>query len=140
MAAVKLRPFEEEIAADFRLSGKAASPKGRWIQGYLLTYGRGNPYSMWKAYQQFAAALGINPGTYNSFKTYMWILTRKKLNLIRVVTKVRGKGFGKTYYAIRRGMEDSPLWKHPMQVAYPKTDWKAKSLDEKRALRRRYRK
>ena len=137
MAAVELRPFEEEIAADFRQFGKAASPKGRWIQGYLLTYGRGNPYSMWKAYQQFAATLGINPGTYNSFKTYLWIL--KKLGLVRVVTRVRGKGFGKTYYAIRRGMENSPLWRHPMQAAYPKTDWKIKTLGEKRALRQKYR-
>jgi hypothetical protein len=135
-----LRPFEVDIMARFRAGGKwYASPKGEWIRGYLLTYGEGCPYEMWKEYARFASILGIRPGTYTSFKTYMWIL-HKKLGLIRLVRKEVGpRWFAKSYYAIAPGMENSPLWRSPMQYAYPKTDWKIKTDEEKRRLREKYR-
>jgi hypothetical protein len=137
---MSLRPFEADIAARFKTWGKReASPKGEWIRGYLLTYGEGFSYEMWKEYTQFALLLGINPGTYTSFKTYIWIL--KKLGLVRVVRRERGvKGFRKAFYAITPGMENSPLWRSPMQVAYPTTDWKIKPDEIKRILRARYKK
>jgi len=131
--------FEVRIIERFSRGGKfAASPKGEWIRGYLLTFKEGYAYEMWKEYRQFAAYLGINPGTYISFKTYMWIL--KRLGLIRLVRRERVvRGFRKSIYAITPGMENSPLWRSPMQTAYPSIDWKIKPDEVKRALRAKYR-
>lgn len=134
-----LYPFEVAIAERFSRGGKsAASPKGEWVRGYLLTFREGYSYGMWKEYIQFAAYLGINPGTYVSFKTYIWIL--KKLRLIRLVRKERTtKGFEKSIYAITPGMENSPLWSAPMQEKYPSTSWKRLPTEIKRILRTKYR-
>jgi hypothetical protein len=132
-------PFEVGIMERFSRGGKfVASPKGEWVRGYLLTFREDYPYSMWREYTQFAGFLGINPGTYMSFKTYIWIL--KGLGLIRLVRRERVvRGFRKSFYAITPGMENSPLWRSPMQTRYPSTDWKIKPYEIKRALRARYR-
>lgn len=132
-------PFEIEIKERFSRGGKfTASPKGEWIRGYLLTFKEGYAYEMWKEYKQFAAFLAINPGSYTSFKTYMWIL--KKLGLIKLVRRESvTRGFKKSIYAITHGMENSPWWKCPMQVAYPSIDWKIKPPEIKSVLRAKYR-
>jgi hypothetical protein len=85
--------------------------------------GQASVYDMWKAYQRFASILGVRPGTYTNFKTYVWIL--KQLGLVRVVRRAPGSrgGFHKAYYAITPGMEFSPLWRRPVQALYRKTDW-----------------
>jgi len=135
-----LYPFEIEIMERFSIGGKsAASPKGEWIRYYLLTFKEDYPYKMWKEYTQFATQLGINPGTYTSFKTYIWIL--KQLGLIRLIRREKVKrGFRKSFYTITPGMENSPLWRSPMQAAYPKTDWKIKPHEIKSSLRSKYKK
>ena len=132
-------PFEVEILERFSRGGKfAASPKGEWVRGYLLTFKEGYSYEMWKEYTQFAGYLGINPGTYICFKRYMWIL--KKLGLIRLVRRERVvRGFRKSFYAIAPGMENSPIWRRPEQTMYPSVDWTVKPYEVKRALRARYR-
>jgi len=132
-----LHPFEVEIATRFGIRGKwAASPKSEWIRGYLLTFGEGYPYEMWKRYCEFARYLGIRPGTYISFARHMWLL--KRLGLIRPVKiKPRPGGFPKKVYRIVPGMEDSPLWRRPMQAMYPTTDWTRP--ERKRVYREKYR-
>ena len=123
---IELTECERDIYVRFTTGGKApwgASPKGEWIRCYLMERGPASIYDMWKAYQRFASILGIRPGTYNNFKTYIWIL--KRLGLVRVVRRAPGSrgGFRKAYYAIVPGMEFSPLWRRPVQTLYPKTDW-----------------
>ena len=132
-------PFEVEIAERFSVGGKfTASPKGEWIRGYLLTFGRGYSYEMWKEYRQFASYLGIKPGTYENFRFYMWVL--KRLGLIRLVRRGRArKGVDRRIYAIVPEMMDSPMWRRPLQAMYPSTDWTIKSPEEKSVLRRKYR-
>lgn len=49
------------------------------------------------------------------------------------------KGFGKHYYAIAPGMENSPLWRRPAQTLYPSLDWTRIPPEVKRSLRARYR-
>lgn len=118
-----LHEFELDIAARFAAMGTmGASPKAEWVRGYLMKFGRGSPYRMWREWREFAELIGARPGTYASFATYMWIL--KRLGLVRVVRRERGaRGFARAYYAIAPGMEGSPLWRRPMQVLYRKTDW-----------------
>lgn len=119
----ELRPFERDIIARFMVGGKwAASPKGEWIRGHLLDVGEDYPYRMWKLYARFCSHLGIRPGTYQNFKTYIYLL--KRLGLIRPARRERtGRGFPRTYYAIVPGAENRPEWTRPLQVLYPKTDW-----------------
>jgi len=135
----ELWAFEVPIIERFSRGGKfAASPKGEWIRGYLLTFREGYSYKMWKEYLKFAEFLDISPGTYVNFKTYIWIL--KNLGLIRLVRRERvARGFRKGIYAITPGMENSPLWRSPMQTKYPSIDWKIKPYEVKRALRAKYR-
>jgi len=143
MAKATGRPlyaFEVDIARRLAAGGKMlASPKGEWIRGYLLAFGEGCPYEMWKDYSEFADRIAIRPGTYLSFARYMWML--KRLGLITLVRREKGpRGFPKSYYAIAPGMKDSPLWARPTQALYPSTDWTIKTAEEKYRLRAKYRK
>jgi len=117
----ELWAFEVPIIERFSMGGKAAaSPKGEWIRGYLLAFREGYSYEMWKKYVYFASTLRVSPGTYTNFKTYTWIL--KNLGLIRLVRRERVvRGYRKGIYAITPGMENSPLWRSPMQARYPST-------------------
>lgn len=119
----ELYPFELEIASRFATGGKwTASPKSEWIRGYLLTFGVGYPYRMWKEYRVFAEYLGIKPGSYTVFARHIWLL--KKLGLIEPVkVEPRPGGLPRVYYRVKPGAELSPLWRRPMQILYPSTDW-----------------
>ncbi len=132
-------PFETEIMERFSRGGKlTASHKGEWIRGYLITFGIGYPYKMWKEYVRFSGYIGIKPGTYLSFARYMWIL--KKLGLIKLVRREETqKGFMRSYYRITPGMENSPLWRRPGQAMYPSIDWTRMPPETKKALREKYR-
>lgn len=141
MVRRELYPFEREILVRFALGGKfAASPKGEWIRGYLIINREGCSYEMWKEYAYFATNyLLIKPGSYINFAWYMWVL--KKLGLVRVVRVERTKrGLNKHYYAITPGMENSPLWRRPVQTLYSSTDWTIMPYEVKSALREKYRK
>ncbi len=134
----ELHRFEREIVDRFMIGGKAlASPKAEWIRGYLLTFGEGYPYGMWKTWKEFAEQIRIKPGTYTSFARYMWIL--KKLGLIIPSRTEVTKGIPRTYYIIKPGMEDSPIWVRPTQTLYPSTDWTIKPPEVRSALRAKYR-
>lgn len=133
-----LHLFEIDIARRFNIGGKSkASPKGEWIKGYLLTFGEGYAYRMWKEYKQFAKYLGIKPGTYHSFAKYMYNL--KKLGLIKLNRKESIGKLNRNYYTITPEMENSPAWKRPTQTLYPSTDWTIKPYRIKRILRTKYR-
>lgn len=130
-------PFEVEIAARFGTGGmRAASPKSEWIRGYLLYFGEGCPYRMWREYQEFARWLGIRPGSYTMFARHVWLL--KRLGLVEPVrVEPRPGGLPRVYYRVRPGAEDSPLWRRPMQALYPSTDWTIP--ERKKYYRERYR-
>ena len=119
----ELYPFEVNIATWFSMGGKRlSSPKSEWIRGYLLMFGEGYPYKMWKEYREFAEYLGIKPGSYTSFARHIWLL--KKLGLIEPVRiEPRPGGIPRTIYRVKRRMIRSPLWRRPMQALYPSTDW-----------------
>ena len=93
-----LRPFEREIIERFRFFGKQPDLltgergwKGVWIRGHLRDRRRDWVYAMWDYWRMFtesAERLGakIKPGTYQSFRTYLYTL--KKLGLVRPVPEV----------------------------------------------------
>lgn len=130
---VRLRPWEEEILKDFKSlaivtghGGRATPRKGRWIKGYLLLVERGGRpgdflqsiYRGWRDFCIKAKALrGINlgnPGTYDNFKTYFWLLEKAELVQKTMEEKAsRGGTFPRHYYVIVRRRVDSPLWLNP---------------------------
>jgi len=117
-----LRPFEAEIITEIRVhperlgtGGRSVSRKGVWIRGHLQDVGRDYPYRMWKRWKSFLedAGLKIQAGTYQAFRTYIYVLRR--FGLIR-----RAGGspstFGKKYYEINPQKINSPLWKNPFKA------------------------
>ncbi|MEM4976347.1 MAG: hypothetical protein QXT64_03370 [Desulfurococcaceae archaeon] len=120
----ELYPFELEIATRFSVGGTlTASPKSEWIRGYLLHFGEGYPYGMWKEYQVFARYLGIRPGTYADFVKYVYYLRR--LGLVVPVREgpSNRRGLPRVYYRVKPGTEMSPLWRRPLQALFPSADW-----------------
>jgi len=136
--AVVLRSFEVDILNRFKTWGLLrTSPKGEWIRGHLLDVGEDYPYRMWKLYSKFCEVLGQDPGTYQNFKTYIYLL--KRLGLIYPVRReVTNRGFPKTFYAVVPSKELDPAWTRPLQTLYPKTDWKIP--EQKTLYRLKYRK
>lgn len=140
-----LEPFEKDIITRFASFGLyTASPKGEWIRGYLKTHPPGDyPYSMWKKWKFFCeqaerVEAKIHPGTYQTFRTYIHLL--KQLGLIRCYARGVKTPTGRlsSWYTIVPERQHDPAWRHPFQTKYPKTDWKTKTLAEKRELRRKY--
>ena len=88
MERFELRPFEQEIIERYSRIGKGRGWKGVWIRGHLQDVGSDWPYVMWGRWWSFTlraerAEVKIKPGTYQSFRTYIYTL--KKLGLIRPV-------------------------------------------------------
>jgi len=138
------RPFELEIVETYKRIGKGVGWKGRWIRGWLLTTGSSYVYEMYKAWLLFCkraelfADVRIKPGTYQSFRTYFYLLNR--LGLVEKITEIPAKrGVKRSYYRIAPGMENHPAWNHPFQALYPSTDWKLLPIEERRRLREKYR-
>ena len=131
-----LEDFESEIAERFLRGGFwLCSPKAEWVRGYLLKHGRGYPYAMWKAWREFAAHIGLRPGSYISFVRYLYVLRR--LGLIREAgteQAVPGR-IPRRYYELEPSAADSPLWRRPVQTLYPSSDWTLRRGE----LRERYR-
>jgi len=149
--AVVLRPFEREIIERYRDLGKGPNPvtgvkgwKGLWIRGHLQDVGNSYVYRMWKDWLSFvkiASELGveIKPGTYQSFRTYFHLL--KQLGLVRVYWKApkEKRGFSKVYYELVPEKIDDPAWMRPFQTKYPSTDWSLLTFEQRRELKRKYR-
>jgi len=117
-----LRPFEREIVRGIRASprrsgrgGRSVPRKGAWIKGHLQEVGKDYPYRMHKLWSKFLedAGLKIEAGSYQQFRTYIYVL--KRLGLIRRVGAETSKsgGFSKNYYALNPDKADSPLWDSP---------------------------
>jgi len=153
MVVELLRPFEREIIDRFKTIGKMADPvtgargwKGLWIRGHLLDVHEDYVYNMWKRWEAFcgiAYVLGakIKAGTYQAFRTYFHLL--KQLGLVRVYRRmpkeVGRRGRPVVLYELVPERINDPAWTRPFQTKYVKTDWTVKSREEKRALRRKYR-
>ena len=116
-----LRPFELEILREIRTpperpgpGGRSVSRKGVWIRGHLQDVGQDYPYNMWKLWREFLgeAGLKMKAGSYQAFRTYIYIL--KRLGLIG-----RAGGspstFSKKYYELNREMVNSPMWRSPFR-------------------------
>lgn len=133
------RPWEEEILKDFKSfalithhGGRATPRKGRWIKGYLLQLERGgrvegdylyNIHREWKKFCTKAKALRKldfgNPGTYQNFKTYFWILEKSRLveRSKRPDEKAsRGGTLPRHYYITVRRNQGSALWLNPYSI------------------------
>lgn len=153
MAVELIRPFEEELVERFGSIGKMVHPKtgergwkGIWIRGHLLDVKTDYVYSMYLTWRDvfclYAEGTGvrINPGTYQAFRTYFYLL--KQLGLVRVYLKMSKKpgdrGLPKVHYEVVPERIDDPAWTRPFQTRYPATDWTIKSATEKRELREKY--
>jgi len=129
-----LQPWEEDILKDFKsfakethFGGRATPRKGRWIRGYLLMRIRQghidgdyllNIHRGWRTFCAKARALkGINlgnPGSYQVFKEYFWLLEKAGLVLPRRQEKAsRGGILLRHYYVVNRTKENSLLWSNP---------------------------
>lgn len=117
-----LDDFEENIASRFWKGGyRLASPKAEWIKFYLLKYGKGYPYDMWKKWREFASMIGVRAGSYIAFVRYMFIL--KRLGLIKEVEEEpTHRGFPRKYYVLVEEMIDSEIWRRPVATLYPSSE------------------
>jgi len=120
-------------------------PKAEWIRQHLLEKGREGDftYHMWKNYVTFyeaAKKLGvrIRPGPYTGFRTFMYVL--RKHGLIEFVREAPIRAyFDRRYYRIVPAKIKDPRWRRPIQTAYPITDWKRKTREEKTRRRAEWR-
>ena len=116
-----LRPFEREIVRQIRTSprrvgaggGRSIPRKGVWIRGHLQEVGRDYVYGMYKLWKRFLGEAGLNikPGTYQQFRTYIYVL--KRLGLIHRVGYPSKSEFSKNYYALSPEKINSPKWQNP---------------------------
>lgn len=135
------KPFEYEILVRWSELGTAGiAPKAMWIKGHLAEVDEDYVNRMFRRYRDFckrAALIDriISPGTYQTFKTYMYIL--RKLDLIEFIREGPVyQHFQRRYYGLNPDMVDSPLWERPVQSAYPSTDWTKMPPEEKARIRK----
>jgi len=149
---VEFKPYEKEIiklwkegVADlpWKWGTTAASPKGRFIKGYLLEKGSAYVKEVWESWSDFvdrAETIDVHfkRGDYATMRTYLWLL--KRLGLIRLVRKVPSirKGyFERNVYAVNPRKVDDPAWLRPLQSLYPSADWTVMPKERKHEVRRR---
>ena len=117
-----LRPFEIEIIREIRTpprsvgaGGRSIPRKGVWIRGHLQDVGRDYVYGMYKRWRSFpeGAGLNIKAGTYQQFRTYIYVL--KQLGLVERVGGSPSRGFAKTYYALNPDKVNSVIWRNPFK-------------------------
>jgi len=129
----------------------------------LREVGHDYPYSMygrWRAFCATANALGakIKAGSYQSFRTYLHLLHRlglveRELRPIGRLTcpycgreipvypqMIRRKSgrIEPVHYSLIHAREEDPAWLRSYQALFPSTDWRRKTPEEKRRLRKRY--
>ena len=120
-----LRSFEKEIIERIRSSprytkgigGRSVSRKGLWIKGHLRDAKKDYVHSMFMKWKSFVNETGLemNPGTYEQFRTYIYLL--KQSQLIETTIGKRGnKPFERSYYIINHDMLTSPLWLNPFKI------------------------
>lgn len=149
---MSLRPFENEILRRFSTYGTAPDMltgrrgwKGIWIRGHLGDRRQDYPYGIYRRWVSFCnqakeAETVIKPGTYQSFRTYFYVLRR--LGLVTLYTrrpKPSGEpGSGRHIYVLTPGTEADPRWESPLQELYPSTDWTRLSAKQKQERREKY--
>jgi len=138
---VALRPFEEEIIANFKTfdptigGGKSRPRKGVWIKQHLLDVGEDYIYAMWKRWEVFILQAHerkaeIESGTYTAFRVYIFLL--KKYGLITPTKRERAKTtsrlFFRQYYRVNIRLLEDPRWLNPY-AEYPSWKrWKRKGF------------
>jgi len=138
---VALRPFEEEIIANFKTfdptigGGKSRPRKGVWIKQHLLDVGEDFIYGMYERWGTFTKAAilreaSIEPGTYGSFRTYIYLL--KKDGLIIPTKRERAKStshlFFRQYYRVNIRLLKDPRWLNPYGEYPSWKRWKRKGF------------
>ena len=150
---MSIRPFEREILDRYGSYGKAPDMltgrrgwKGVWIRGHLGDRRQDYPYGMYRRWlffcnqAKYEAEVVIKPGTYQSFRTYFYVLRRLGLvTLYASRPKLSGEpGSGRHIYVLTPGMEEDPRWESPIQELYPSTDWTRLSAKQKLERRGKY--
>jgi len=119
-----IRPFEVEILREIRThprrtgaGGRSKPRKGVWIRGHLEDVGRDYPYRTYKRWKSFMERSGLNikAGTYQQFRTYIYVLRR--LGLIEMAggsPSSRGN-LSRNYYSLIADRISSPLWLNPFE-------------------------
>jgi len=149
---MSIRPFETEILGRFSTYGKAPDMftgqkgwKGVWVRGHLRDLHQDYVYNMyrrWKAFcdQALLMEVKIEPGSYDAFRTYFYLL--KRLGLVVFYTERRAQpgepGSARRFYTLAPGLESDPGWERPFQSVYPKTDWTQLSYKDKQERREKY--
>jgi len=116
-----MRHFEEEIVREIRThprlgaGGRSIPRKGMWIRGHLQDVGRDYVYGMYKRWRGFleSAGLNIKAGTYQQFRTYIYVL--KRLGLVEKIGSPSRSNFSRNYYALNPEKITSPLWRNPFK-------------------------
>ena len=149
---VTFKDYEEEIIrlwkeglADlpWKWGVAAASPKGRFIKGYLIEKGQAYVKEVWEAWADFCARaekidVHFKKGDYANMRVFFWLLKRLDLiRLVRRVPSVRKGYFERNVYAVNPRKVDDPAWFRPLQVLYPNTDWTKMPSAKKHEVRRR---
>ncbi|MGA2767165.1 MAG: hypothetical protein ABSF24_02465 [Candidatus Bathyarchaeia archaeon] len=104
-----------------------------FVKDFLLKHGKGYSYGMWKAWSDHLHSLGFKEPKIESFRKYLWILT--KLGLIRKTKapsyKIQSR-FLREYYELNpKQIGNEKAWANPSFTLYG---------DKARLGRRRYRK
>ena len=149
---MSIRPFEREILDRYGSYGKAPDMftgrkgwKGVWVRGHLRDLHQDYVYNMyrrWKAFcdQALLTEVKIEPGSYDAFRTYFYLLKRLGLVVFYAERKVQPgeAGSARRFYTLAPGLESDPSWERPFQSVYPETDWTQLSYREKHERREKY--
>ena len=95
-------------------------PTGLFVRDFLLERGEGYPYQIWRELRAKREELGLNSGSYQSFRiNYVNVL--KRLGLIEEARREasrRPKLQDRIYYRIVRGRERDERWVAPQKALY----------------------
>lgn len=138
---MSLRPFEFEIIDNFKVfspvegGGKSRPRKGVWIKQHLLDVREDYVQSMWRSWQKFAGEArtkdaAIEFGTYDSFRTYIYLL--KKHGLVIPGKRERAKStqrtFFRRFYRLNNSKLDDPRWRNPYREYASWRKWQQKGF------------
>jgi hypothetical protein len=149
---VTFKPYEEEIIKlwkeglpdlPWKWGVAAASPKSRFIRGFLLEKGQACPKETWEAWSDFCDRAGkidvhFKRGDYATMRHSFWLLKRLGLiTLVRRVPSVRKGYWERNMYTVNPRKINDPAWLRPLQILYPNADWTKMPSTKKHEVRRR---
>lgn len=110
------RPFEQEIAYRVRDEGAVVPRTGVWIRDHLVLVEEDYVWNMYSLYREFARSVPYNPGSYQTFRTYLFVC--RDLGLIREVRQEESEIVAidkkpRIYYSVVQEELYNPAWEHP---------------------------